>query len=56
MAEKMIEPDVVVYPDSGKIGIFVGSAPGGPRENRTLHKYLELTPRLTIGMVRNNHS
>lgn len=36
----MLEPDVIVYPDSNKIGIFVGSAPGGPKEKRTLHKYL----------------
>jgi len=36
----MIEPDVIVYPDSKKIGIFVGAAPGGPKEKGTLHKYL----------------
>jgi uncharacterized cupin superfamily protein len=36
----MIEPDVLVYPDSEKIGLFAGSAPGGPKEERTLHKYL----------------
>jgi hypothetical protein len=32
----MIEPEVTVYPDSNKIGIFVGAAPGGPKEKRTL--------------------
>jgi hypothetical protein len=36
----MIEPDVMVYPDSGKIGLFAGSAPGGPKEKRTLSKFL----------------
>lgn len=36
----MVEPDVLVYPDSGKIGLFAGSAPGGPKEERTLNKYL----------------
>jgi uncharacterized cupin superfamily protein len=36
----MEEPDVVVYPDSNKVGIFAGSAPGGPKEERILHKYL----------------
>ena len=36
----MIEPDVMVYPDSNKIGIFVGAAPGGPKEKRTLSKFL----------------
>jgi uncharacterized cupin superfamily protein len=32
----MIEPDATVYPDSGKVGVFVGAAPGGPKEKRTL--------------------
>jgi uncharacterized cupin superfamily protein len=36
----MLEPDVMVYPDSGKIGIFGGAAPGGPNEERTLSKFL----------------
>jgi len=36
----MVEPDIVVYPDSEKIGLFLGAAPGGPKEKRTLHKYL----------------
>lgn len=36
----MIEPDISIYPDSGKIGIFAGSAPGGPREKRTVFKYV----------------
>src|SRR5918994_6652065 len=31
----MIEPDVMIYPDSGKVGIFGGDAPGGPKEERT---------------------
>jgi len=36
----MIEPDVMVYPDSGKVGIFGGAAPGGPKGKRTFSKYL----------------
>jgi len=36
----MIEPDVTIYPDSGKIGVFVGAAPGSPKEKRTLGKFL----------------
>jgi uncharacterized cupin superfamily protein len=36
----MIEPDVMIYPDSGKVGIFGGAAPGGPKEKRTLSKFL----------------
>ena len=36
----MVEPDMMVYPDSDKIGLFAGSAPGGPKEKRTLSKFL----------------
>lgn len=36
----MVEPDAMVYPDSGKIGVFVGAAPGDPKEKRTLSKFL----------------
>jgi len=34
----MNEPDVSVYPDSGKFGVYVGSPPGG-REERSLEGY-----------------
>jgi uncharacterized cupin superfamily protein len=34
----MREPDVTVYLDSGKIGVFAGSPPGG-REDRTVSGY-----------------
>jgi uncharacterized cupin superfamily protein len=34
----MDEPDVTVYPDSGKVGVFAGSAPGGTGE-RDVHGY-----------------
>jgi hypothetical protein len=30
----------MVYPNSDKIGLFAGSAPGGPKEKRTLSKFL----------------
>jgi mannose-6-phosphate isomerase-like protein (cupin superfamily) len=36
----MVEPDVTVYPHSGKVGIFGGAAPGGPKEERTFSKFL----------------
>jgi uncharacterized cupin superfamily protein len=36
----MVEPDVMVYPDSGKVGIVGGAAPGGPKEERTFAKFL----------------
>lgn len=32
----MIEPDVMEYPDSSKIVVFAGSAPGGEKAKRTL--------------------
>lgn len=36
----MIEPDISIYPDSEKVGLFAGAAPGGPKEKRVLSKYL----------------
>jgi uncharacterized cupin superfamily protein len=35
----MIEPDVFEYPDSGKFGAFAGSAPGGPKGERTFSHF-----------------
>lgn len=35
----MTEPDVMIYPDSGKVGVFVGAAPGGSKEKRTVSKF-----------------
>jgi hypothetical protein len=35
-----VEPDVTGYPDSGKVGIFGGAAPGSPKEERTFSKFL----------------
>jgi uncharacterized cupin superfamily protein len=32
----MEAPEVSEYPDAGKIGVFVGSAPGGPEEKRAI--------------------
>ncbi len=37
----MNEPDVTVYPDSGKFGVYVGSPPGG-REERSLEGYYRI--------------
>ena len=36
----MVEPDVMVYPDSNKVGILGGAAPGGPKKRRTFSKFL----------------
>lgn len=35
----MIEPDIVAYPDSGKVGVFAGAAPGGPKEQRSINAF-----------------
>ena len=42
----MVGPDVVVYPDSGKVGVFAGSAPGGPEAERVLKKFFPLHAEL----------
>jgi hypothetical protein len=31
---------VAIHPDSDNIGLFAGSAPGGPKEKRTFSKFL----------------
>ena len=38
MASTMTEPDVAVYPDTDKLGVFVGAPPGGEGE-RSVHGY-----------------
>jgi uncharacterized cupin superfamily protein len=38
MVSTMVDPDVTVYPDSGKFGVFGGAPPGGTGE-RTLSGY-----------------
>ena len=52
----MDEPDVLVYPDSGKIGVFAGSAPGGPKEKRTLHKYLRAGAEVATSTARSRRA
>lgn len=37
----MNEPDVTVYPDSNKFGVYVGSPPGG-RDERSLEGYYRI--------------
>lgn len=41
MVSTMVEPDVTVYPDSGKFGVFAGAPPGSTAE-RTLSGYYRL--------------
>ncbi len=35
----MVDPDVMGYPDSGKVGVMAGSAPGGDADKRSLCKF-----------------
>ncbi|THE65007.1 cupin domain-containing protein [Salinadaptatus halalkaliphilus] len=37
----MTDPDVTVYPDMNKVGVFAGSPPGG-RDERSVHGYYDL--------------
>mgnify|MGYP000294845772 CR=1 FL=1 len=37
----MREPDITVYPDDDMVGLYAGSAPGGPPDERTLSTYLD---------------
>ena len=41
----MIDPEVAVYPDAGKIGVFIGSAPGR-MEGRKLMAFLPLAAQV----------
>ncbi len=41
MVSTMNEPDVTVYPEMGKFGVYVGAAPGS-REGRSLEGYYRL--------------
>jgi hypothetical protein len=36
----MVEPEVLIYPDSNRVGLFAATAPGGARDKRTLQEYL----------------
>lgn len=37
----MLEPEIAVYPDSGKMGIFAGSAPGRIEEGAGIVKFIK---------------
>lgn len=39
MVSTMRDPDVTVYPDSGKLGVYAGSAPGGDRDREVSGYY-----------------
>ena len=38
---EMKHPEIAEYPETGKVGLFAGSAPGGDREARTLGAFLD---------------
>jgi uncharacterized cupin superfamily protein len=44
IVSSMIAPDIIGYPDSGKIAIFAGSPPGGDKSARTLEYIGRLGP------------
>jgi uncharacterized cupin superfamily protein len=39
----MVEPEIGEYPDSGKVGLFVGAAPGAPTPPGTLEAFYRLS-------------
>jgi uncharacterized cupin superfamily protein len=40
----MIEPDIAEFPDSGKVGLFAGAAPGAPTDAGTLERFVRNEP------------
>lgn len=36
----VVEPDVLVYPDSGKVGIYAGEAAGDPKDGEVFAEFL----------------
>jgi len=42
----MDEPEVLCYPDSGRVGIMVGDPPGGEQSERDLEGYFPLDARV----------
>lgn len=45
MVSTMIEPEVAEYPDTGKVGVFAGRAPGSAGQ-ASLWKYLDVSSEL----------
>jgi uncharacterized cupin superfamily protein len=43
MVSTMNEPDITVYPDEEKVGLYAGTAPGGDSDERSLSRYLDAT-------------
>jgi hypothetical protein len=42
----MEEPDVIEYPDSDKVGVFIGAAPGGEKQERRLAAFYRHSDRV----------
>lgn len=38
----MNDPDILVYPDDDKVGLYAGSPPGGDKEERILSTFLDV--------------
>jgi uncharacterized cupin superfamily protein len=44
LVSTMIAPEIAQYPDSGKLGLFAGGAPGAPTDARTLERFVRDEP------------
>ena len=42
MVSTMDEPDITVYPDDDKVGLYAGSPPGGDEAERSLSRFLDI--------------
>jgi uncharacterized cupin superfamily protein len=42
----MVEPDLTLYPDTSKVGVFAGAAPGGPEKQGTFKGFFRLNEAL----------
>ncbi len=42
MISTMVAPEIAEYPDSGKLGVFAGTAPGGDAPDRTLQRFIRV--------------
>lgn len=41
MVSTMNEPDITVYPDDDKVGLYAGTPPGGDKDERSLSTFLD---------------
>ncbi len=46
LVSTMNEPDAMVYPDSGKVGVVAGASPGGSSDDRTVEAFFRLSDQV----------